>query len=86
MSKQSSFLPSRLFRSLRKCRRADICSLLSPNLHSRLSFVSITCALFHFLYHTYPLSFQHLPHSFTKNRGVLPTPVIPMLPTVPVFR
>jgi hypothetical protein len=70
MSKQNSFLPSRLFRPLKQCRRADICSLFSPNPHSRLSFLSITCALFHFPYHTHPLSLQYLPHSFPKNPGV----------------
>jgi len=56
----------------KKCRRADICSLFSPIPPSWISFLSITCALFHFPYHTYPLSFQHLPHSFPKNGGYSP--------------
>ena len=55
-----------------KCRRADILYLFSPNPRSRPSCFSITCALFHFPYHTYPLSFQYLPHSCPKNRGVHP--------------
>jgi hypothetical protein len=36
------------------------------------AFISATCALFHFPYHTYPLFFQHLPHSCPKNRGCNP--------------
>ena len=64
-----------------KCRRADICSLFSPNPHSRLFLLSITWALFHFPYHTYPLSLQHLPHSFPKSGGypTLVTPIPPRL-------
>src|SRR5579863_1615244 len=30
---------------------------------------SIVCALFHFPYHTHPLSFQHVLHSLPKNPG-----------------
>src|SRR5882762_10075539 len=57
MSKQSSFSAvSPYFGPPQKCRRADISPLFSPNPHSRLSFPSITCALFHFPYHIYPLS------------------------------
>ena len=52
MSEQSSFLPSRLFRPLKQCRRADICSLSSPNPHS---------PLFPFNYlRTLPFSVSHL--------------------------
>ena len=58
---------------LQKCRRADIFFLSSPNPHSRLSLFSIVCALFHFPYHIYPLFFQHLPHSCSRNRGYTPS-------------
>jgi hypothetical protein len=48
--------------------------LLSLFSHSPLLdlFPSIACTLFHFPYHTYPLSLQHLPHSLPKNRGYSP--------------
>ena len=36
------------------------------------SFFSISCALFHFPYHTYLPPFLYLPHSFQKNRGCTP--------------
>ena len=52
-----------------KCRRADIFSLFSPNLHPRPSCSSISCALFHFPYPAYLPPFQYLPHSSPENRG-----------------
>jgi hypothetical protein len=54
---------------------------LLPAVHSflptisciRLSMFSNTCALFHFLDHSYPASFPQVAHSSAKNRGYTPT-------------
>ena len=56
-------------RKMSACRHLFALCLQSP---LSVPFFSITCTLFHFPYHTYPLSLQHLPHSFTKNPGVPP--------------
>jgi len=47
-------------------------SLLSPAPRIRLSVFSGTCALFHFLDHSYPASFPQLAHSSARNRGYTP--------------
>ena len=44
-------------------------SLLSPTSRIRLSLFSHTCALFHFLDHSYPAYFPQVAHSSGKNRG-----------------
>jgi hypothetical protein len=44
-------------------------SLLSSTLRIRLSVFSDICALFHFLDHSYPVSFPQFAHSSAKNRG-----------------
>ena len=51
-------------------RHIRCCLALRPESPLSPLFFSITCALFHFPDHTYPLSLQHLPHSLPKNRGV----------------
>ncbi len=48
-------------------------SLLPPTPRIRLSLFSDTCALFHFLDHSYPRSFPQVAHSSAKNRGYTPT-------------
>jgi len=47
-------------------------SLLSPTPRIRLSVFSDTCALFHFLDHSYLAFFPQLAHSSAKNRGYTP--------------
>ena len=47
-------------------------SLLFPTPRIRLSLFSATCALFHFLNHTYPAHFPQVAHSSAKNRGYTP--------------
>jgi hypothetical protein len=63
-------------------------SLFSPNPHSRLSFVSMACALFHFPYHTYPLHLQEYAHSSPKTGGTPPLvqPIKPVAPHQPASR
>src|SRR5258708_7505781 len=47
-------------------------SLLPPTPRIRLSVFSETCALFHFLDHSYPASFPQVAPSPAKNRGYTP--------------
>src|SRR5580704_18244135 len=61
------------FRTSLRSPSPAVHSLLSPTSRIRLSVFSETCALFHFLDHSYPASFPEFAHSSAKNRGYTPT-------------
>src|SRR5580700_12111864 len=61
------------FRTSLRSSSPAVHSLLSPTSRIRLSVFSETCALFHFLDHSYPASFPQFAHSSPKNRGYTPT-------------